>query len=111
MARLRGILCWPRRWLLGGDPPEGMRATIEREGGQGIIRVELDPDRKRGGPEDIRSATAAIVAPGDAAIAQQRLALSWTGEDTLKRDSLFKKPGSIWVLWIWGTTKCCPCRR
>ncbi len=37
------------RWLLGGDPPEGMRATIEREGGQGIIRVELDPDRKRGG--------------------------------------------------------------
>jgi Mg-chelatase subunit ChlD len=72
------------RWLLGGDPPEGMRATMEREGGQGIVRVELDPDRKRGGPEDVRSATAAIVAPGDAAIAQQRVALSWVGEDTLE---------------------------
>ena len=81
------------RWLLGGDPPEGMRATIEREGAQGIIRVELDPDRKRGGPEDIRSATAAIVAPGDAAIAQKRVALSWVGEDTLEGRFPVQKTG------------------
>ena len=72
------------RWLLGGDPPEGMRATMERDGGQAIIRVELDPDRKRGGPEDVRVATAAIIAPGDLAIAQQRVPLSWVGEDTLE---------------------------
>jgi hypothetical protein len=81
------------RWLLGGDPPEGMRATMEREGGQGIVRVELDPDRKRGGPEDIRSASAAIVAPSDAAIAQQRVALSWVGEDTLEARFAIQKTG------------------
>ncbi len=79
------------RWLLGGDPPQGMRATIEREGGQGIVRVELDPDRKRGGPEDIRGATAAIVPPGDAA--PQKLTLSWTGEDTLEARFPIQKDG------------------
>jgi len=81
------------RWLLGGDPPEGIHATMEREGGQGIVRVELDPDRKRGGPEDIRSASAAIVAPGDAAIPQQRIALSWVGEDTLEARFPIQKTG------------------
>lgn len=79
------------RWLLGGDPPEGMRATIERQGGQGIVRVELDPDRKRGGPEDIRAATAAIVPPGDAP--PQKLTLSWTGEDTLEARFPVQKDG------------------
>jgi Mg-chelatase subunit ChlD/uncharacterized membrane protein len=73
------------RWLLGGDPPQGMRATIEREGGQGVVRVELNPDRKRGGPEDIRSATAAIVPPGDFISARpQKLSLTWVNDDTLE---------------------------
>jgi len=98
----RSLTAWPDfggfsvglvRWLLGGDPPEGMRATMEREGGQGIVRVELDPDRKRGGPEDIRSASAAIVAPGDGAINQQRVALSWVGEDTLEARFPIQKTG------------------
>ena len=33
------------RWLLGGEPPSGVQASIERRGGQGIVRVELDPGR------------------------------------------------------------------
>jgi Mg-chelatase subunit ChlD len=80
------------RWLLGGDPPQGMRATMQREGSQGIVRVELDPERKRGSADDVRSATAAIVAPGDNA-GQQRLLLSWTGEDTLEGRFPIQKPG------------------
>jgi Mg-chelatase subunit ChlD len=79
------------RWLLGGDPPQGMRATMDREGGQGVIRVELDPDRKRGGAEDVRTATAAIVPPGDAT--PQKLTLSWTGEDTLEGRFPIQKDG------------------
>ena len=82
------------RWLLGGDPPEGMRATIEREGGQAIVRVELDPERKRGGPDDVRSATAAILPPGDAATSTpQKLTLAWTGEDTLEARFPIQKTG------------------
>ena len=61
------------------------------EGGEGIVRVELDPERKRGGAEDIRSATAAILAPGDAHA--QRIALSWTGEDTLEGRFPIQKTG------------------
>jgi hypothetical protein len=82
------------RWLLGGDPPQGIRATVEREGGQGIVRVELDPDRKRGGPEDIRSAMAAIVPPGDTGTSTpQRYPLAWVGEDTLEARFPIQKTG------------------
>jgi hypothetical protein len=90
----RSLNAWPDfgpfvvglgRWLLGGDPPQGIRATVEREGGQGIIRVELDPDRKPGGPEDIRSAMAAIVPPADAGTGTpQRYPLSWVSDDALE---------------------------
>jgi Mg-chelatase subunit ChlD/uncharacterized membrane protein len=69
------------RWLLGGDPPSGVRATLQREGSEGVIRVELDPDRKPGDPADIRAATAAIVPPGGGPAS--KLSLTWIGQDTL----------------------------
>jgi hypothetical protein len=73
------------RWLLGGEPPKGVQASIDRQGGEGIVRLELDPDRKRGSADDIRSATAAILPPGDAAGAKpERLSLAWVGENTLE---------------------------
>ena len=70
------------RWLLGGDPPLDAQATIDRRGGEGIVRVELDPDRARGTAADTRAATAAIVIPGDSAT--QRLDMKWVGESTLE---------------------------
>jgi Mg-chelatase subunit ChlD len=82
------------RWLLGGEPPEGIRASVRREGGQGIVRVELDPSRKRGGTDDVRSATAAIVPPGDSSRSPTRkLTLTWTGEDTLEARFPLDKAG------------------
>jgi len=99
----RSLNAWPDfgaftvgvgRWLLGGDPPEGVRATIEREGGQGIVKIELDPDRKRGGPGDVRSGSVAIVPPGDMGTGTpQRLPLSWIGEDTLEARFPIHKTG------------------
>jgi Mg-chelatase subunit ChlD len=82
------------RWLQGGDPPQGVRATMDREGGEGIVRLELDPDRKRGGADDIRSAAAAIAAPGDSATGlSQRLNLEWTGENSLEARFPIQKVG------------------
>jgi uncharacterized membrane protein len=82
------------RWLLGGDPPSGVQATVERRGGQGVVRVELDPGRARGGAGDVRSATATIVPPDDRnAGAPQRLTLSWVGEDTLEARFPLQKAG------------------
>jgi hypothetical protein len=82
------------RWLQGGDPPQGVRATMAREGGEGIVRLELDPDRKRGGADDIRSAAAAIAAPGDSATGlSQRLNLEWTGENSLEARFPIQKVG------------------
>jgi Mg-chelatase subunit ChlD len=73
------------RWLMGGEPPQGVQASIERQGGEGVVRVELDPDRKHGSPADIRAATAVILPPGGAASAKsERLELAWVGENALE---------------------------
>ena len=77
------------RWLLGGDPPTGIQTTIERQGAQGIVRVELDPDRPRNAAAATRAPVAVIVPPGrgatDVATTEsERLPLSWVGEHTLE---------------------------
>ena len=83
------------RWLLGGEPPSGVQASIERQGGQGIVRVELDPGRVRGGAGDVRAATATIVTPGtDASIPSQKLPLSWVGDHTLEGRFALQKEGT-----------------
>jgi Mg-chelatase subunit ChlD len=82
------------RWLLGGDPPTGVQASIDRAGGQGIVRVDLDPGRAPGGAGDVRSATATIVPP-DARTggAPERLTLSWVSDDTLEARFPLQKAG------------------
>jgi hypothetical protein len=71
-----------------------VRATIDRAGGQGIVRVELDPDRKRSAAEAVRVATATIVAPSQqAGSATGRLTLSWVGEDMLEARFPLQKAG------------------
>ena len=83
------------RWLLGGEPPSGVQASIERQGGQGIVRVELDPGRARGGAGDVRAATATIVTPGaDAGVPSQKLPLSWVGDHTLEGRFPLRKEGT-----------------
>ena len=84
------------RWLLGGEPPVGVQATVERQGGQGIVRVNLDPGRTRGSADDVRAATAAIVPPDDrgGGGAPQRLTLAWVGEDTLEARFPIQKAGT-----------------
>ncbi|MEO5823776.1 MAG: VWA domain-containing protein, partial [Vicinamibacteraceae bacterium] len=82
------------RWLLGGAPPSGVQATIERRGGQGIVRVELDPGRARGGVGDVRAATATVLPPtAGAGEAPQRLPLSWVGEDVLEASFPLQRSG------------------
>jgi hypothetical protein len=80
------------RWLLGGDPPVGAQASLDRQGGQAIVRVDLDPARSRGTPGEVRTATATIVSPNVTDPAQQ-LALAWVGADTLEARFPIQKPG------------------
>jgi Mg-chelatase subunit ChlD len=70
------------RWLLGGDPPTGVQATLDRRGGDAVIRVELDPDRARDRSTDTRTAKATIVAPGDQA--STHVDLRWVSDDALE---------------------------
>ena len=82
------------RWLLGGEPPSGAQATLERQGGEAIVRVDLDPGRTRGGAAEVRTASATIVAPGDqGGDASRRLDLAWVGEDTLEARFPMQKSG------------------
>ena len=82
------------RWLLGGEPPAGAQASLERQGGEAIVRVDLDPGRTRGGAAEVRTASATVVAPGDQAGApSRRLDLAWVGEDTLEARFPMQKSG------------------
>jgi hypothetical protein len=82
------------RWLLGGEPPSNVQASIERQGGQGIVRIELDPDRARGAGSEVRAATATILPPDDVSdAAAQRLTLNWVGEDVLEARFPVQKAG------------------
>jgi Mg-chelatase subunit ChlD len=80
------------RWLLGGEPPVSAQATLDRQGGQGIVRVELDPARARGPADEVRTAAATIVSPSPAD-PSQRLELAWVGADTLEARFPIHKPG------------------
>jgi Mg-chelatase subunit ChlD len=82
------------RWLLGGEPPSGVQASIERRGGQGIVRLELDPGRILGGADDVHAATATIVPPDDRAGGpSERLTLAWVSEHTLEARFPVQKAG------------------
>jgi Mg-chelatase subunit ChlD len=82
------------RWLLGGEPPSGVQASVERRGGQGIVRVELDPGRTLQGAAGVRTATATILPPDDRGGGPpHRLTLSWVGEDTLEAQFPLQKAG------------------
>ena len=83
------------RWLLGGEPPSGVQATIERQGGQGVVRLELDPARPRAGAGDVRAASATIVTPGtDTARLSQKVPLAWVGDHTLEGRFPLQKEGT-----------------
>jgi len=82
------------RWLLGGEPPAGAQATLERQGAEAIVRVDLDPGRARGGASEVRTASATIIAPGDQpGDPSRRLDLAWVGEDTLEARFPVQKSG------------------
>ena len=82
------------RWLLGGAPPAGVQASLDRRGAEGIVRVELDPDRRRGSAEDIRTATATLVPPeARAGDASSRITLTWIDDDTLEARFPVQKAG------------------
>jgi Mg-chelatase subunit ChlD len=82
------------RWLLGGEPPSTVQASVERRGGQGIVRIELDPSRTRGGPDDVRTATATVIPPDDrAGGAPANLTLAWVGDDAMEARFPMQKAG------------------
>ena len=81
------------RWLLGGEPPVGVHATLDRRGGEAIVRVELDPDRARGTGRETRTAAATVVPPGERSTAK-RLDLAWVDEDTLEARFPLQRAGT-----------------
>lgn len=83
------------RWLLGGAPPATVQASIERRGAQGIVRLELDPERAPGGADDVRAATATIVPPSEdrSSGGSHAIALQWVGEHTMEARFPIQKAG------------------
>lgn len=81
------------RWLMGGEPPVGVQATLDRRGGEGIVRLELDPDRARTASDVTRTAEATLIPPGDRS-APHRVTLNWIGEDILEARFPLQRAGT-----------------
>ena len=90
------------------------QASLERQGGQGIVRVELDPGRARGGADDVRAATAAIVSPGRSGTGDAFASGSrWRGwaRTRSKRAFRFRRRACISAPCSSATGRCCRSRR
>jgi len=70
------------RWLLGGANPDDAFVTINREGQEAVVTLELDPDRSAKNPID--SPSLRVVTPGDEREAALDLPFQWRGPNTLE---------------------------
>lgn len=70
------------RWLLGGGSPEDAYVTLNREGQEAVVTLELDPDRSAKNP--VESPALSVVAPGDEREAVLNLPFQWRGPNTLE---------------------------
>lgn len=69
------------RWLLGGSRPDDAFLTVEQEGQDARVVIELDPERAGQGND---TPELYVVPPGAEAAETVRPDLIWTGPDTLE---------------------------
>lgn len=84
------------RWLLGGSSPDDVYLKLEREGQDGVVTLELDPDRpsKRG----TDAPTLSLLPPSDDREAALDLPFQWIGPDSLQARFKLTREGTYRTL-------------
>ncbi len=75
------------RWLLGGDDATGIYVRAERNGQEGLVTVEIDPERATG---ELRLL---IVPPGAGRVTPLEPTLVWTGPQSLEARFVLEETG------------------
>ncbi|WP_339741869.1 VWA domain-containing protein [uncultured Rubinisphaera sp.] len=70
------------RWLLGGESPEDVFVTVDRDGQDAVATIELDPNRPNRGGNEIPEMI--VVPPGDERTETFTPEFTWVGPDTLQ---------------------------
>ena len=84
------------RWLLGGEPPSGVQASIERRAVRASSASSSIPDARAAAPTTCarrrRRSCRRTIEPE---ARSQRLTLAWVGEDTLEARFPLQKAGHV----------------
>ena len=91
------------RWLLGGDSPTDAFTTIQRDGQDAVVTVELDPDRPN--PDRSETPTLTVVPPGQEREAVIQPDFVWTEPDTLQARFRLDRTGTFRTLVKFGHRK------
>jgi Mg-chelatase subunit ChlD len=84
------------RWLLGGASPEEVYLRLRREGQEGVVTLELDPDRPSQRSDE--SPTLGLVTPSDEREIPLDLPFQWTGPHSLEARFKLTREGTYRTL-------------
>jgi Mg-chelatase subunit ChlD len=84
------------RWLLGRPQAEDVFVTLERQGQDAVVTVELDPARKT--TDRARPPALIVVPPGEEQVARLEPDFTWVDADTLQARFRLDRPGSFRTL-------------
>ncbi len=91
------------RWLLGGDDPEEFFLTVDREGQEAVVRLELDPERVDA--RAFETPTLNAVVPGVEREQTLEIPFTWQGAHTLEARFALTKTGTYHSIVKFGPRK------
>lgn len=91
------------RWLLGGDDPDDVYLTIDRQGQEAVVTLQLDPQRD--GSLLVDAPTLNAVLPGDEREEPLKIPFIWRGADTLEARFLLSRTGTYHTIVQLGPRK------
>lgn len=91
------------RWLLGGDNPDDVYLTIERQGQEAVITMQLDPEHDD--TRSIEAPTLNAVRPGDEREAPLEIPFTWQGAHTLQARFVLSRTGTYHTIVQLGPRK------
>ncbi len=80
------------RWLLGGDDPEDIYLTVDRQGQEAVVTLQLDPERIDSRTFDAPTLNAVL--PGDEHEKTLQIPFTWRGAHTLEARFLLTRTGT-----------------